>query len=180
MKHAFGPRRELGVRTLFNIVGPLANPARTGRQIVGVFRPDLVGLFAEVLRGLGLVRGFVFHGEAGLDELTTVGPAILAEVTAAGSTIRRVDPADYGLPRARLEDLRGGTAAENARTTLAILGGERGPRRDTVLFAAAHGLVAAGRTPTIEEGLAGAARSIDSGEASGVLQRLRERTPWTS
>ncbi|MBI4612911.1 MAG: anthranilate phosphoribosyltransferase [Planctomycetes bacterium] len=180
MKHASSVRRELGVRTLFNIVGPLANPARAARQIVGVFSRDLLELYAEVLPRLGLVEGYVFHGLEGLDELTTAGNSLVAEIAPGGTRTYVLDPASLGFAPARIEDLAGGTAAENARMALAILAGERGARRDAVVLTAAHGLLAGGRSTTLEEGVRMAEELLDSGAARDVLDKLRKAAPWTS
>jgi len=172
MKHAMGARRELGVRTVFNILGPLTNPAGATIQLLGVFDPSLTETVACVLRALGTEAAFVVHGDGGLDELSTTGPNRVSELRAGAIRTYTLDPLDLGLPRSRLHDLQGGDAAANAAMTRAVVAGERGPRRDVVVLNAAAALVAAGAAANLREGLALAARSIDSGQALEALERL--------
>ena len=172
MKHAIGPRREMGVRTIFNILGPLTNPAEATRQIMGVYDPGLTSPLAQVLSRLGGQAAFVVHGADGLDELSTTGINRVSHLRDGWVKDFSLDPAELGLPRARLEDLRGGTAEENAQITQAILAGERGPRRDVVLLNAAAALVAGGMASDFEEGLQQAAEAIDSGRAREKLEGL--------
>ncbi|ACX52277.1 anthranilate phosphoribosyltransferase [Ammonifex degensii KC4] len=170
MRHAAGPRRELGVRTVFNILGPLCNPAGAQVQVVGVYHPDLLELVAEVLLTLGTKRALVVHGAGGMDEASPVGEVLYAEVR--GGEIRRgkFDPADYGFPRCRLSDLRGGTAQDNAAITRAILQGEKGPRTDAVVLNAALALVAAEKAEDLQEGVEMARRALERGEALAKLE----------
>ncbi len=172
MKHAIGPRREMGVRTIFNILGPLTNPAGATRQIMGVYDPSLTSPLAQVLGKLGAQAAFVVHGADGLDELSTTGINRVSHLRDGWVKDFALDPAELGLPGARLEDLRGGTVEENAQITQAILAGERGPRRDVVLLNAAAALVAGGAAGDFEEGLQRAAEAIDSGRAREKLESL--------
>ncbi len=173
MAHAAPVRRELRVPTVFNFLGPLCNPARPAAQAVGVSDARMLPLMAEVLARRG-VRAKLFRGEDGLDELTTTGVSDVLEVRDGGVVEARLDPSELGLPRARLEDLRGGDAAEGARIARRVLEGETGPRRDVVLLNAAAALEVAGAAPSLAEGLELAARSIDSGAALETLERWVE------
>jgi anthranilate phosphoribosyltransferase len=172
MRHVAGPRVELGTRTIFNLLGPLANPAGVKLQVVGVFSADWLEPVAQVLGRLGASRAWVVHGEPGLDELSTVGTTHVAEWD--GESVRRfsIEPEDAGLPRASLADLKGGDAAENAAAIHALLAGVKGPLRDAVLLAAAAALVVAGRTPDLTAGIEAAAAAIDSGRARVTLEKL--------
>ncbi len=172
MRHVAGPRVELGTRTIFNLLGPLANPAGVRRQLVGVFAAEWVEPIATVLGRLGAERAWVVHGRDGLDELSTAGATLVAEWD--GSTVRTFEltPEEAGLPRARLEDLTGGDAAHNAEAVRAVLAGVRGPLRDAVLLGAAGALIVAGRIRSLREGIAIAAESVDSGAAARALERL--------
>jgi anthranilate synthase/phosphoribosyltransferase len=172
MRHASGPRREMGVRTVFNLLGPLSNPAGASVQIVGVYDRALVEPLAQVLAALGSEAAYVVHSAEGLDELSTSGPNTVAALEGGRVRLLSVDPAEYGLPRAAPEALRGGDAEENAAITRRVLAGERGARRDVVVLNAGLALVAAGAAPAPREGLAMAAEAIDSGAAAGVLERL--------
>ncbi len=176
MRHAAGPRREIGVRTVFNLLGPLTNPAGANAQVLGVFSRDLVPRLAEVLARLGVRRAFVLHGAGGTDEITPAGPAYVCEV--AGGKIRsyEIDPMAYGIKRCRLDSLRGGTPAENAAIVKRILEGEGGPRRDAVILNSALALVAAGLAPDLARGLEKARAAIDTGEAAKKLRQLVEFT----
>jgi anthranilate phosphoribosyltransferase len=172
-RHAVGPRKELGVRTAFNLLGPLTNPARPASQVVGVPRPELTGFLGRCLARLGVGRAWVVHG-AGLDELTLSGPTSVSEVR--GSEVRSftVTPEDAGLQRAEAASLRGGDAAENAAIAREVLAGRQGPRRDVVLLNAAAALVVAGSAADLARGVAQAAAAIDEGRAASVLERARE------
>ena len=172
-RHAVGPRKELGVRTAFNLLGPLTNPARPHAQVVGVPRVDLAVFLGRCLARLGVRRAWVVHG-AGLDELTLSGATTVAEVRDGQVRAFTVDPEDAGLERAGAASLRGGDAAANAQMAREILGGARGPRRDVVLLNAAAALVVAGRAKDLREGVAEAAAAIDDGRAVSVLARARE------
>lgn len=172
MKYAIGPRREIGIRTVFNVLGPLTNPAGVGRQILGVFDANLVEPLAHVLGELGSERALVVHGASGLDELSTTGPNQVAFLLEGQVRSFTLDPAELGLPRARLEDLLGGDAQANADLTRRVLAGESGPRRDVSLLNAAGGLVAGGVVEDFREGIARAAESVDSGAALERLEAL--------
>ena len=176
MKHAIGPRREIGIRTIFNILGPLTNPAGADRQVMGVYRADLVEKLAGVLHKLGCKHGFVVHGSDGMDEMTLTGETMVAEVTPAGITLSSVTPEQHGLSRCSMEALRGGDAAANAAIVTAVLGGERGARRDIVLLNSGYALVAAGRVATVDEGITMAATAIDSGKAAEQVTKLASLT----
>ena len=172
MRHVAGPRVELGVRTIFNLLGPLANPAGVRRQLMGVFDARWIEPLARVLGRLGSERVWVVHGADGLDELSITGPSEVAEWR--DGTLHRftVTPEDAGLERARIEELKGGDPEHNAEAIRALLDGARGAFRDAVLLSAAAVLVVAGRAGDLREGAAVAAQAIDSGRAREVLERL--------
>jgi len=172
MKHAIGPRREIGIRTIFNILGPLTNPAGADCQVLGVYREDLVEKLAWVLKKLGCRRGFVVHGLDGMDEITLTGGTRIAEVTPAGVEVRLISPEDFGLERCAMAELHGGDAAGNAVIVNEILSGCDGARRRIVLLNAAFSLVAAGKATGVMDGLQQAAEAIDSGRAAAQLARL--------
>jgi anthranilate phosphoribosyltransferase len=174
MRHAGAPRRELGIPTVFNILGPLTNPAGATRQALGVSDPRLLEVMVATLARLGSVRVIAFHGHHGLDELTTSGPSEVVELRSGEISRYLVDPAELGLDPAPDDLLRGGSAEANAATVEALLHGERGPRRDIVLLNAAAGLVAADIAADLNEGLERAAAAVDSGAAAEVLERLVE------
>jgi anthranilate phosphoribosyltransferase len=174
MRHAGPARKELGVRTVFNVLGPLANPGRVRRQALGVGAASLAPLMVRVLKDLGHERALVFYGEDGLDELTTTGPSRVFELRDGRVSEYQVDPGDLGLARSRAEDLRGGTPAENANLLRQVLDRESGPRRDVVLLNAAAAVLAAGRVEGWPAALAVARESLDSGRAQNVLDRLVE------
>jgi len=174
MKHALAPRQEIGLRTVFNILGPLSNPAQAKRQLLGVYNGDLTELMAEVLRALGAERAFVVHGADGLDELSVTGPSKVSELYNGRIETYYLDPQDLGLPRARLSDLTGGTAEENVTIIKALLKGERSPRRDVVLLNTAAVLIVGGKTSSFADGLGLAAEAIDNGSAQRKLQQLIE------
>jgi anthranilate phosphoribosyltransferase len=176
MKHVQPVRRELRLRTVFNLLGPLTNPAQASAQVVGVYSADLVEKLALALNELGLHRALVVHGDDGLDELTITGPSKVAEVSDGQVHIYKVAPEDFGLKRAPLDEIAGGDAAENATIIRAILEGERSCRRDVVLLNAAAALVAAGHADTIAQAVPLAAYAIDSGHARERLQLLVDFT----
>jgi anthranilate phosphoribosyltransferase len=176
MKHAGPTRRELGVRTAFNLLGPLTNPAGARRQIVGVSRPEHTALLARALGALGAERAWVVHGAGGLDELSTLGHTKVSELKDGTVNTFYVHPFDVSLPQATVADLAGGTAADNAALIERLLEGERGPRRDIVLLNAAAGLLIAGRVGSLAEGVARATASLDSGGARRALDDLRRIT----
>jgi len=171
-KHVAAARQALGIRTIFNLLGPLCNPAGVKRQLVGVFAESWLDPMARALYGLGTERAWVVHGE-GLDELTTTGVSKVAELDERGN-IRHfeVTPEDAGLPRAELAALKGGTPAENANALMALLGGARGPYRDIVLLNAAACFIIAGRAQSLRAGVELAASSIDDGKAAAALDKL--------
>jgi anthranilate phosphoribosyltransferase len=172
MKHAQPTRAELKMRTVFNLLGPLTNPAGAGAQVVGVFDAALVPLVAAALLRLGVRRAFVVHGDDGLDEITTSGPTRACEVI-GGQVLERVfQPQDFGLELARPQELTGGDATSCAAILRAVVEGERGARRDIVLANAAAALVAAGRADSFREGATQAAGSIDSGRAREKLEQF--------
>jgi anthranilate phosphoribosyltransferase len=172
MKHAAQTRRELGMRTLFNLLGPLTNPAGAVRQIVGVPRADLTGLMARALLRLGAARAWVVHGADGLDEISTTGHTKVSECRDGAVHTFYLHPSDVGIPKAQPEALRGGDAAENAAIIGRVLGGEPGPARDVVLFNAGAALLVAGRAASVMTGIAQAAACIDSGAARATLDRM--------
>jgi anthranilate phosphoribosyltransferase len=177
MKQVQTVRRELRMRTMFNLLGPLTNPARASGQVVGVYSLDLVEKLAEALSMLGLHRALVVHGLDGLDEITITGPTRVAEAREGSVRSYEVEPEEFGMARATLQDIAGGDATENAAIIRAVLGGEKSPRRDVVLLNAAAALVAAGRADRVGDAIPIAARSIDSGAAAGKLEALARFTP---
>lgn len=172
MKYAAGPRRELGIRTVFNLLGPLTNPAGARAQVVGVYDGRLTEVLAMVLGRLGSEHVFVVHGEDGLDEATVTGPTMVSELYDGKVRTFTLYPEEVGLARWPEEALQGGSPEVNARIILSLLQGEKGARRDIVLLNTALALVAAGLAPGIKEGVEMAAAAIDSGAAMQVLERL--------
>lgn len=172
MKHVGPTRIELGTRTIFNLLGPLSNPAGVKRQMTGVFDGRWVEPIAHVLKNLGSEHVWIVHGSDGMDEITTTGPTEVAELKDGVVRTFTITPADAGLPTARFEDLKGGTPEENAAALRAVLSGARNPYRDVVLINAAASLIVAGKVATLPEGVALAARSLDSGDALDRLERL--------
>ncbi len=172
MRHVGGARVELGTRTIFNLLGPLANPALVRRQLVGVFSRDWVEPVAHVLKGLGSTDAWVVHGSDGLDEITTTGVSHVAALTGGAVTTFDVHPEMAGLPVSRPEDLRGGMPGENAAALRRILNGEKSAFRDIVLLNAAAALIVAGKVETLEDGVALAADTVDSGRAREKLAAL--------
>lgn len=172
MKYVAGARTALAVPTIFNMLGPLANPAGARHQLLGVFAPELTGRFAQVLRELGSERAWVVHAEDGLDELSTLGPTRIAELKDGAVTNRTFDPASVGLAYARLSDLQIHSVDEAADVLTRILAGEKGPMRDIALLNAAAALVVAGECARIDEGLKLAADVVDSGRARRTLDAL--------
>jgi anthranilate phosphoribosyltransferase len=165
-------RAELGVRTIFNLLGPLCNPANVKRQVIGVFARSWVEPIAEVLQNLGSEHAWVVHGADGLDELTTTGATTVAELKGGDITIFDVLPEDAGLARAKLSDLKGGDANVNAAALRGVLAGEPGPYRDIVLLNAAAALIVGGRAASLADGVTRAGEAIDSGAARRALDRL--------
>ncbi|MDA8064842.1 MAG: anthranilate phosphoribosyltransferase [Thermaerobacter sp.] len=176
MKHAAGPRKELGIRTIFNLLGPLTNPAGADRQLVGVFAPEYTEPLAQVLRALGSRRVLVVHGAGGLDEISVVGSSQFSELKDGEVSTYQFAPDQVGMRLYRVEDLAGGTPEENAAHVQGVLDGERGARRDITLLNAAAALWMSGAVNDLEEGLSFAAESLDSGAARRKLEQLREFT----
>jgi len=172
MRHAAPVRRELGTRTVFNVLGPLTNPAGARAGVFGVYSPELVRTIADVLAALGARRAFVVHGAHGIDELSPAGPNAVCEVVNGDVREREIDPRDLGLERCDPNELVGGTAEENARTAREILAGTPGGKRDAVLLNAAGAIAAAGHADDLREGLGLAAEAIDSGRAGERLEQL--------
>jgi anthranilate phosphoribosyltransferase len=172
MKQVQKVRRELRLRTMFNLLGPLTNPAHASGQVVGVYALDMVENLAEALSMLGLHRALVVHGLDGLDEITITGPTRIAETRDGSVRAYEVDPQEFGMSRSTLADIAGGDAADNAAIVRQVLSGEKSPRRDVVLLNSAAALVAAGRADHLADGIPLAMRSIDSGAASAKLGEL--------
>jgi anthranilate phosphoribosyltransferase len=173
MRHAAPVRTELATRTVFNILGPLTNPAGARAQVVGVYSPALVRTIAEVLARLGAKRAFVVHGAGGIDELSPAGTNLVAEVVDGGVRERELDPeVELGLPRCSIEELRGGAPAENAQAIRDVFNGAGAGRRSAVLLNAAGAIAASGRADDLREGLELARRAVDSGAAAERLEQL--------
>jgi anthranilate phosphoribosyltransferase len=173
MRHAAAIRRELATRTVFNVLGPLTNPAGARAQVVGVYSPDLVRTIADVLARLGARRAYVVHGAGGIDELSPVGENLVAEVVDGEVFERRLDPeSELGIPRCSVEELRGGSPAENAEAIREVFAGANGGRRDAILLNAAGAIAASGHASDLREGLEVARRTIDSGAAAERLELL--------
>jgi len=176
MRYVQTARRELRLRTVFNLLGPLTNPAHASAQVVGVYSADLVEKLAEALSMLGLRRAMVVHGADGLDEITITGPTRIAEVREGTVRSYEVTPEEFGMTRGSIEDLSGGDAAENAAIIREILDGKESPKRGVVLLNAAAALVAAGKADHLAQGMPLAEKSIDSGAAAGKLDALMQFT----
>jgi anthranilate phosphoribosyltransferase len=172
MKQWAPVRAELGIRTIFNLLGPLCNPAGVKRQVIGVFDKKWVEPIADVMRNLGSEHVWVVHGSDGMDELTTTGPSTVAELKDGDVAVFEVVPEDAGLPRAKLVDLKGGDAKANAEAIRVLLQGEPGPFRDIVLLNAAAALIVAGKAANLADGVKRAARAIDTGAANTALDKL--------
>jgi anthranilate phosphoribosyltransferase len=172
MKYAAPVRKELGTRTVFNVLGPLTNPARARAQVVGVYSAALVRPIAEALLQLGSHRAFVVHGADGIDELSPTGPNLVCEVFEGAVRERTIDPADLGLERCRVEDLAGGSPADNAALIRSVFAGEKSGRRDAILLNAAGAIAAGGHAEDLREGLELARTAIDSGAADDRLDEL--------
>ncbi len=172
MKHAGPVRRELAARTVFNVLGPLTNPAGARAQVVGVYSPLLVPVIADVLARLGARRAFVVHGAGGIDELSPAGPNLVCEVVDGDVRRREIDPADLGVPRCDPDELRGGTAEENAQHIRGVFAGGNGGRRSAILLNAAGAIAAGGHAEDLREGLEAARDALDSGAAAERLEQL--------
>ncbi|MCH8011294.1 MAG: anthranilate phosphoribosyltransferase [Candidatus Marinimicrobia bacterium] len=173
IKYAVPARKSLAIRTVFNILGPLCNPAKVKRQVLGVFAPELTSKMANILKALGSEEVMVIYGNDGLDELTITTTSSVSHLTNDGNISEMtINPQDYGFPLGSIEDLRGGSPDENAQIIEKILKGEKGPRRDVVVLNAAAGIMVGGKSTTMEEGIQLAKEAIDSGKALNVLQQL--------
>ncbi len=172
MRHAAPVRRELATRTVFNVLGPLTNPAGARAQVVGVYAPELVGTLADVLSRLGARRAFVVHGAAGIDELSPAGPNLVGEVVDGDVRMREIDPLELGVPRCAPEELTGGSPAENAAAIRAIFEGADGGRRDAILLNAAGAIAAGGHAKDLGDGLGYAREALESGAAATRLAEL--------
>ncbi len=179
MRYAIGPRQEIGIRTIFNALGPLTNPAGAQAQVLGVYTPALTEPLAHVLKNFGTHRAFVVHGGDGLDEITTTTTTQVSELVDGEVNTYTLDPTELGIPTAQPSDLKGGAPEENAEMTLSVLRGEKGPKRDIVLLNAAAAIVAGGKAEDITAGLAAAAESIDSGRALEKLEGLKTKSNET-
>jgi anthranilate phosphoribosyltransferase len=176
MKHAIGPRREIGIRTVFNIIGPLTNPAGAKRQVLGVYDGELTDVLTRVLSGLGARHILAVHGEDGLDEITLTGETRVSELKDGTISRYRIRPEDFGFKRTTLKALQGGDAKTNAQIALRVLGGETGPARDMVLLNSGAVIYAGGKAGNIADGIQMARESIDSGKAMEKLIQLRRMT----
>lgn len=176
MKHAIGPRKEIGIRTIFNLLGPLTNPLLARHQLLGVYEPGLTEMFARVLHRLGSRRAMVVCGQDGLDEITITAPTRISELKGRRVKSYLIRPRDFGIKTGKLDDIKGGSPEDNARITLRILKGEKGPRRDIVLLNAAATLVVSSRAKNFTQGIALAQESIDRGKALHKLEELIEFT----
>jgi anthranilate phosphoribosyltransferase len=172
MRHAAQARRELGVRTAFNLLGPLTNPAGATRQLVGVPRPEFTELLARALLLLGSDRAWVVHGADGIDEISTAGYTKVSECRKGSVNTFYLHPADVGVPKAPPEALKGGDAHENAAIIERVLAGTRGPARDVVVLNAGAALFIAGTASSVEDGIAKASQALDRGEARRTLDRM--------
>jgi anthranilate phosphoribosyltransferase len=172
MRHAASVRRELATRTVFNVLGPLTNPAGARAQVVGVYSPELVPTIADVLVRLGATRAFVVHGAGGIDELSPAGPNVVCEVVDGDVRTRNIDPLELGLEPTDPAELRGGSPHENAAAIHAVFAGENGGRRNAILLNAAGAIAAGGHAEDLREGLELARNAVDSGAAAAQLQQL--------
>ncbi len=176
MKHAAKARKEIGIRTVFNLLGPLGNPAGADYQLMGVYSPELTATLGRVLIRLGVKKALVVHGSGGLDEVSTLGATRVTEIKNGLLSTYEITPEMFNLPRAVQADLLGGDSNKNAAIILSILDGKRGPARDVVILNAAAALYAAGKVSTIASGIEPASKAIDSGEALTRLDLLRQYT----
>jgi anthranilate phosphoribosyltransferase len=176
MKYAVQPRRDIGIRTVFNLLGPLTNPAMASHQLLGLYSGDLLGTIAHVLKNLGSMRAMAVHGLEGLDEISLCGPTRVAELHDGEVKEYVIEPEQLGLKKCRLEELRGGNAEQSAAIVKAILHGDKGPARDVVLLNSGAALYVSGKAATIQDGMRLAAESIDSGKARQKLEQLVEMT----
>jgi len=176
MKYAVQPRRDIGIRTIFNILGPLTNPAMATHQLIGIYSGELVGMIAHVLKNLGSARAMVVHGLEGLDEISLCGPTKVAELREGRVKEYTIEPEQFGLKCCRLEELHGGSANQSAEIVRGVLNGKPGPARDVVLLNSGAALYVSATATTIQEGIRQAAESIDLGKARQKLEQLAEMT----
>ena len=176
MKYAVQPRRDIGIRTIFNLLGPLTNPAMATHQLIGLYSGDLIGMIAHVLKNLGSTCAMVVHGMEGLDEISLCGPTKVAELRAGQVKEYVIEPEQFGLKRCRMEDLHGGNSEQSATIARAVLQGDKGPARDVVLLNSGAALYVAGSAATVQDAIRLAAESIDSGKARQKLRQLVEMT----
>ncbi len=172
MKHAIGPRREIGIRTIFNVLGPLTNPAKANVQVLGVYKPELTEVMAKVLGNLGARAAMVVHGADSYDEITITGETKISELKGGRIKTYTIKPEQFGMKRASVRSIKGGGAVENAEIVRSVLGGAKGARRDVVLLNAAAALVVAGKAKNLKDGVALAVKAIDSGSALRKLELL--------
>lgn len=176
MKYAIGPRREIGIRTIFNILGPLTNPAGANVQVLGVYDPELTEPLAYVLKNLGTRAAFVVYGEGSFDEISVTGPTRISELKEGKVRTYYIQPEDFGFKRRKLGEIKGGNAQENGEIIIRILKGEKGARRDMVLLNAGAAFLTSGKARDMEEGIKRAEESIDAGKAMEKLEELIEFT----
>jgi anthranilate phosphoribosyltransferase len=176
MKYAVQPRRDIGIRTIFNILGPLTNPAMATHQLIGIYSGELVSMIAHVLKNLGSVRAMVVHGLEGLDEISLCGPTKVAELRDGEVKEYVIEPEQFGLMRCRLEELHGGSPNQSAVIVRGVLDGKTGPTRDVILLNSGAALYVSARAATIQDGIRLASESIDSGNARRKLEQLVEMT----
>ncbi len=176
MKHAAGPRQEIGIRTIFNLLGPLTNPAGATAQVLGVYEAELTNKMAQVLRRLGTKEAYIVHGRGTYDEISICGPTVISHLKGNNITDFEITPEDFGFRRARPEEIKGGNAKENAGIIRGILNGEKGPKRDMVLLNASAAFVVTGIVSDMKEGIERAVESIDSGKAKNKLDQLIQFT----
>lgn len=172
MKHAIGPRREIGIRTVFNILGPLCNPTGARRQVLGVFKPELTEVMAGVLRDLGSEHVMVVHGSDGLDEMTISGPTRVTELRKGKIETFEVFPMDLGVKESSLDEIRGGDTTENAKIVRDVLGGWKSPCRDIAVLNAAAAIYVSGKASSLKDGVETARESIDTGKAAAALEKF--------
>jgi anthranilate phosphoribosyltransferase len=176
MKYAVQPRRDIGIRTIFNILGPLTNPAMATHQLIGIYSGELVSMIAHVLKNLGSVRAMVVHGLEGLDEISLCGPTKVAELRDGEVKEYVIEPEQFGLKRCRLEELHGGSPSQSAVIVRGVLDGKTGPTRDVILLNSGAALYVGASAATLQDGIRLAAESIDSGKARRKLEQLVEMT----
>jgi anthranilate phosphoribosyltransferase len=176
MKYAVQPRRDIGIRTIFNILGPLTNPAMATQQLIGIYSGEMVAMIAQVLKNLGSARALVVHGLEGLDEISLCGPTRIAELRDGNVKEYSIEPEQFGLKRCRLEELHGGNPDQSALILRSILDGKKGSPRDVVLLNSGAALYVSGKAATVQEGIELAVESIDSGNARRKLAQLIELT----